>query len=207
MLVERLKKKYNANEPIFTAEILEMFKEYSRAYIFRLIEKAEIKKEIIRFDTGIYYLPTTNIMGLSTITTEDVVNKKYICDKDEVYGIYGGLNLQNMFSTTTQMPNMIEVISNKESMRCRKVIIDGRTIIVRKSRCKINNKNNNEYMILQLFTEVGKNYTLDNRAKKVIKEFIKDNNIKKESLINLAKFFPAITIKNLFCSGVLNEFA
>ena len=38
-------------------------------------------------------------------------------------------------------------------------------------------------------------------------EFIKDNNIKKESLINLAKFFPAITIKKLFCSGVLNEFA
>ena len=52
------------------------------------------------------------------------VNKKYICDKDEVYGIYGGLNLQNMFSTTTQMPNMIEVISNKgyykiRSCRCK----------------------------------------------------------------------------------------
>lgn len=41
MLVERLKEKFNTNEPIFTNEILEMFSEYSRAYVFRLIDKAK----------------------------------------------------------------------------------------------------------------------------------------------------------------------
>ena len=41
MLVERLKTKFNTNEPIFTNEILELFNDYSRAYIFRLIDRAE----------------------------------------------------------------------------------------------------------------------------------------------------------------------
>ena len=44
MLVEQLKTKFNTNEPIFTNEILAMFSEYSRAYVFRLINKAEKKR-------------------------------------------------------------------------------------------------------------------------------------------------------------------
>ena len=43
MLAERLMEKFSTNEPIFTSEILETFGEYSRAYVFRLINKAEKK--------------------------------------------------------------------------------------------------------------------------------------------------------------------
>ena len=46
MLVNRLKTKFNTNEPIFTNEILETFEEYSRAYVFRLIDKAEKNGEV-----------------------------------------------------------------------------------------------------------------------------------------------------------------
>lgn len=41
MFVDRLKNKFKTNEPIFTSEILETFKEFSRAYIFRFINEAE----------------------------------------------------------------------------------------------------------------------------------------------------------------------
>lgn len=68
MVVERLRTKFNTNEPIFTSEILEMFKEYSRAYVFRLINEAKKSGEIISFDTGVYFLPTKSILGVSTIT-------------------------------------------------------------------------------------------------------------------------------------------
>ena len=117
MFIDRLKTKFNTNEPIFTNEILEMFSEYSKAYVFRLIKKAENEGEIINFAAGVYYIPTKSIIGTSTITVEDVINKKYIGYKDDVYGVYSGLNLQNMFSITTQMPNTIEIVSNNESMR------------------------------------------------------------------------------------------
>lgn len=206
MLVERLKTKYNTNEPIFTSEILEMFKEYSRAYVFRLIDKAENKGELVGFDTGIYYMPTKSIIGISTITAEDVVNKKYIGYKDDVYGVYSGLNLQNMFSVTTQMPNTIEIVSNNESMRCRKIMIDGRTIILRKSRCKIDRTNVGAYTILQLISDMGIDEDMDDRAKDSISKYMRDNSVNNAALLSLARSFPAQTTKKLMYSGVLNGF-
>ena len=206
MLVERLKKNFNTNEPIFTNEILEMFSEYSRAYIFRLIKKAEKKGEIINFDTGVYFIPTKSIIGSSTITVEDVVNKKYVGYKDDVYGVYSGLNLQNMFSLTTQMPNTIEIVSNRESMRCRRIMIDGRTIILRKSRCKIDRSNAHTYTILQLLSEMGMTTAMDDRAKESIIRYMRENRVSNDDLISLARFFPAQTIKNLMYSGVLYDF-
>lgn len=204
MLVEQLKTKFNTNEPIFTNEILAMFSEYSRAYVFRLINKAEKKGEIIKFDTGVYYIPTNSIIGTSTITAEDVVKKKYVVYKENVYGVYSGLNLQNMFSVTTQMPNTIEIVSNNESMRCRKIKIDGRTIILRKSRCKIDRSNAPAYTILQLLSDMGNSSDMNDRTKESITKYMKENLVSKEELISLAKVFPAQTTKNLMYSGVLN---
>ena len=206
MLVERLKQKFNTNEPIFTNEILEMFSEYSRAYVFRLIDKAERKGEIINFDTGVYYIPTKGIIGISTITAEDVAAKKYVGYRDQVYGVYSGLNLQNMFSFTTQMPNTIEIVSNHESMRRREIMIDGRTIILRKSRCKIDRTNAQAYTILQLLSEMGKTTDIGDRARKSITRYMRENGVSNADLISLASCFPAQTTKNLMYSGVLNGF-
>lgn len=206
MLVERLKTKFNTNEPIFTNEILELFNDYSRAYIFRLIDRAEKNNEIVKFDTGIYYLPTKSVMGISTITTEDVVKKRYISYKDEVYGVYSGLNLQNMFSVTTQMPNTIELVSNNESTRCRQITIDGRTVVLRKSRCKIDKNNAGAYAVLQLISEIGKSGEIEDRARESIARYMRDNNVSNAELFSVANYFPAQTMKNLMYSGVLNAF-
>lgn len=205
MLIERLKEKFNTNEPIFTNEILEMFSEYSRAYVFRLINKAEKKGEIIKFDMGIYFIPTKSILGISTITVEEVIEKKYIGYKDDAYGLYNGLNLQNMFSATTQMPNTIEIVSNNESMRIREIMIDDRRIILRKSRCKIDSKNIKAYTILQFFSEM-KSSEIDERTKEAISKYMIENKVSNADLITLAKIFPAKTTKNLIYSGVLYDF-
>ncbi len=206
MLVERLKTKFNNNEPIFTSEILEEMSEYSRAYVFRLIDRAEKNGEIINFDTGVYFIPTKSTIGVSTITAEDVVNKKYVAYKNDVYGIYSGLNLQNMFSVTTQMPNTIEVVSNNESMRCRKIMIDGRTVILRKSRCKIDRTNAHAYTVLQLLSETGKTADIGDRARKSIAKYMRENRVNNADLLSLSRVFPAQTTKNLIYSGVLNDF-
>ena len=205
MLMDRLKTKYKTNEPIFTNEILDMFSEYSRAYIFRLINQAEKKGEIINFDTGIYFIPSKSIIGNSTITVDDVVYKKYIGYKNDIYGIYSGLNLQNKFSVTNQMPNTIEIITNNESMRCRKITIDGRTIILRKSRCEITPINAKVYAILQLLTEMDISDGIDVRIKNYLKKFIEQNKISNFDLISLAKFFPAQTTKKLIYGGLLYD--
>lgn len=203
MFIDKLQAKYEPNEPIFINEILDEFSEYSRGYVFKLIKKAEEKDELVNFSTGVYFIPTKTILGLSTITTEDVVEKKYISSKDETFGIYSGLQLQNMFNLTTQMPNTIEVVTNNESMRKREIEINGRRVILRKSKVNITKDNVNEYMLLQLMTEAGER--ICEEAKKRIKKYIKDNKVDYKKTVSLAPYFPSKAIKNLIISEVFND--
>lgn len=207
MFIERLKEKFNIDEPIFTNEILELFDGFTRAYVFRLINKAKSAGEIEQFDNGVYYIPQRTVLGLSTITADDVINKKYLRNGNEVYGVYSGLKLQNIFSVTTQMPNTVEIVTNNETMRKRQVEIDGRTFILRKSRCPISRVNVNAYTVLQLFNDMGTQIRLDDSAKDKVVSFIRKNNVSARELMSLATVFPAQTTKSLIVNGVLNEIA
>ncbi len=207
MFIERLKEKFNIDEPIFTNEILELFDGFTRAYVFRLINKAKSAGEIEQFDNGVYYIPKRTVLGLSTITADDVINKKYLRNGNEVYGVYSGLKLQNIFSVTTQMPNTVEIVTNNETMRKRQVEIDGRTFILRKSRCPISKVNVNAYTVLQLFNDMGTQIRLDDSAKDKVVSFIRKNNVTARELMSLATVFPAQTTKSLIVNGVLNEIA
>jgi hypothetical protein len=207
MFIEQLKAQFNNNEPIFTSEILELFNGYTRAYVFRLINKAKSENQLLQYNNGVYFIPDKSILGLSTITADDVARKKYISGSSEIYGVYSGLKLQNDFALTTQMPNTLEIVTNNETMRCRCVDIDGRKFILRKSRCQINKDNFAAYAILQLFTEIDTCQEFDDIAINRIKSYAKDNNVSAKKIIELANFFPAKTTKNLLCSGVLNEIA
>lgn len=207
MFIEKLREKFNNNEPIFTNEILELFDEFTRAYVFRLINKSKDVGELVQFDNGVYYIPQKTILGLSTITADDVINKKYVQNGNDIYGVYSGLKLQNIFSVTTQMPNTVEIVTNNETMRCRKIEIDGRRFILRKSRCLISRANANAYTVLQLFNDMGTQIKLDSWMKDKVIRFIKKNNVSARELMNLATVFPAQTTKNLIVNGVLNEIA
>ena len=104
------------------------------------------------------------------------------------------------------MPNTIEIVSNNESMRCRKIVIDGRTVVLRKSRCRIDRTNAQAYTVLQLLSEMGKTPDMDDRAKESIAKYMKENRVSGADLVSLARVFPAQTAKNLIYSGVLNAF-
>lgn len=204
MFSERVKNSFDTNKPIYTEEIIRLFPDYSRPQIFRFIKEAEEKKEIINFVKGVYYIPSKTFIGLSTITADSVIARKYLKWNDEVFGIYGGLKLQNMFSITTQVPNIYELVSNNESSKRREVIIDGRTFILRKSRFKINKDNANAYMIMELFNDLS-GEKIDEFAKKRIVDFINDKDITKEQLMDVGLKFPAKALKNLIKSGIIKE--
>ena len=207
MILEHIKKQYGINKPIFTEDILNMFPDYSRAYVFRLIKKIEEDKELIKFSQGVYYIPRKTSFGLSTITADYVVEKRYIYSDKDVFGIYSGLKLLNQFSVTSQVPNVIEIITNNEATRKREINIDGRKFILRKSRFRIDKNNVNEYRVLQLFSDIKSPEELDVFSKQRLIEYINDKRISKNNLLSLAVKFPTKTIKNLIESGVLNEIA
>ena len=208
MFIERLSEKFNINEPIFTEEILGLFPEYSRAQVFRYIGKAKENKKIVQFAKGVYYIPNITFWGdLSSITADSVIEKKYLRNADQTYGIFGGVKLLNNFSVTTQMAAVIEVVTNNETTRCREIEINGRRFILRKSRCEINKNNYAAYTILQLFNDFTEQDKLDESSRRRLFEYIKNRKVTQKQLLDLSIQFPARTTKKLIGSGVINEIA
>ncbi len=207
-MIERLTKKFGINQPIFTSEILEVMSEYSRPRVFQLIKKAETEQKLIKFDTGVYYIPTETRYGKSLISVEQVVNKKYISDNGNVFGIYGGLQLQLNFLLTYQVPNTIEVITNNETMWVRETEIANRSIVLRKSRLPITKENADAYTLLELFNNINmQRYIEDMSIQREVINFIKSKGVKMKDVYSIAGVFPAKATRNIMESGIINEFA
>ena len=204
--LKTVKNNYEVNQPIFIDELLKLFLPISRAQVFRYINRAKISNELIQYDTGVYYLPTQTILGVSKITADDVVKKKFIMTKNKIYGVYAGVGLLNMFGVTTQVPAIIEIVSNKESSKSREITISNRKFIVKKSRCKINSENYKAYMIMELFNEIGIDEIIPSRAKKIISDYLKEESISAYSLFKMSRYFPAKALKNVIRSEVSDGF-
>ena len=207
MFINIIKNKFKIDEPILTDDIIMLFPNYNRTYIFRLINDAIKKGELVKFSRGVYYLPRQTELGLSSITADDVIERKFICENNKVFGIYDGISLLNSFFITTQVPNVIEIVTNNETMRKRTIIIDGRTFILRKSRFTITKNNVNVYIILQLFNNISLTENINSFSKEKIISFINENRISQEMLLKNSLRFPSIVLKNIVRSGILNEVA
>ena len=57
-ILKVLKETYGYDAPIFIDEIKAAMDGYSTPYVFRCIKEAISKKELIRYDGSIYYIPT-----------------------------------------------------------------------------------------------------------------------------------------------------
>lgn len=208
MLIKNLKRRFKLNEPIFTNEILEVMQEYSRPRVYQMIKEAEEKKELIRYDNGIYYMPKQNEIGLSVPSLNSVINKKYISNKGKTYGIYGKLFMEVNFLVSYQVPLVLEVITNNEARRVREIKIRGRKVILRKSRLPITSKNEAAYTLLELFNNISiEQYFEKKQFRDSVSKYIKEKNVKRNDIFTIADKFPAKAMKNLAVSGVLYEIA
>jgi len=207
MFAERLKEKFNTNEPIFTEEILGLFSDYSRAQIFRYIKKAKENGDIAQFDKGIYFIPKKTFFGVSTITADMVIEKKYLRNENKIFGVYSGIKLLNAFSVTTQMPAVVEIVTNNESAKYREIQVKNRCFILRRSRCMINKDNAAAYTILQLFSDFGKETKLNSFSRQILIDYMKEKGINGKQLLDLSLKFPPKTTQKLIGSGLLNDAA
>ncbi len=205
-LVKCLKNQYGENTPIFFEDIANVCSGYTRGRVYQLIDAAMNSGLLAKAGYDCYYIPTTTPFGTSLLNPRKVIEKKYISNKGEVYGFYTGLELLNSFGITTQMPNVIEVFTNNEATKSRRVTINNQTVIVKRARTTINNSNYKEMMLLELFN-LADVRSIDARATQKIVDYMKQNNISIQGIMKYAKFVPARAIKNFMSSEVQNAFA
>jgi len=202
-LLKKLLEKYGYNEPIFIGEVT--LQGYSAQTLRQSFKRLTDAGEIARFDTGTYYIPTNTVIGKSVLNPRRVIEKKYITDNNKVFGFYSGISLENSVGLTTQMPNIIEIVTNNERSRVRNVRVGKQTVRLRKSRTAINNKNVGALQVLDLFNGIEYN-RLDSDERKALSKYIRSKNLTQRQVFENAKNYPMKALKNMIESGVVYEF-
>jgi hypothetical protein len=193
---------YGVNEPILVGEI--SYKDYSRPWLFKELKKLMNDRKLIRFDTGVYYIPTKTVLGTSVLNPRKVVEKKYVSTEGRVYGFYSGLTLKNRVGLTTQMPNTIEVVSNNESAKIREVSVGTQKVKARRARVEITKENVSALQYLDLMNSLDIN-DLNENGKQALRSFIIAQGITMRGILTYMPVYPARTMKNIIESGIIYE--
>ena len=80
--------------------------------------------------------------------------KKYLTDGCEVYGYVTGLALENQIGISNQVPGTLEIVTNRESTRSRRIEPYGgyREITLRRPKIPVNAGNVEELQLLDILT-------------------------------------------------------
>lgn len=143
MVKSYLLENYGYNEPVSLNELsIEGLSENAvRQSVKRLVANGFLE----RYDNGIYYIPKQGgLLGKSYLDSILVVMRKYVRSRTETYGYVTGLSFANQLGITTQMPAVIEVVSNREST-------NGRVITVGNTKVRIKNQQFLFQRIMQKF--------------------------------------------------------
>ena len=199
-----LLEKFGTNEPIMSNEI--EFEEYSKPWIYKQLNALVNEGKLLRFEKGVYYIPTDTVFGKSLLNPRKVIEKKYISDGNETVGYYSGVTFQNQLRLTTQMSNVIEIYTNNEPSRVRDVFVGNQRVILRRARTKITDSNVAVLSFLELMNDTSPAF-IDEERKQLIQNYIETNGITRKKITEYAPVFPDKVMRNLIESEVIYSVA
>ncbi len=196
------------NEPIFIEDIKEYLIQYIenenkeklfnnlRIILKRLNENNTIKTAY----RGIYYIPKNNIFGEIPLSTFKIIQYKYLNDKlGDTKGYITGATLYNKLGLTTQVPNVIDIITN-ECTNNNKYFNYQLNVVIKKPKIEITNDN---YIYLQVIDIIENNDNIEievDNFEDILYNFIQENNLSFEKLIMYAnKVKSRKALEKLIC--------
>ena len=195
---------YGRNEAILSHEIA--FQGYSAPWIKKALKNLCDEGKVVRFQRGVYYIPEDTPLGRGRLDPRKVIAKKYICDGSGIIGYFSGLTFLNMLGLSSQMPNVLELYTNKEPSRVREVPVGSQRVLLRRARTAIDSDNAATLSFLELmnFTDAA---FYDAGKKKTVAAYIEDNGITRSSIAKYAPCFPDRAMRTLVESGVVYDVA
>ena len=151
MLKTYLMENYGYNEPIFLNDlVIEGLSDNAvRQSVKRLVASGFLE----RYDNGIYYIPKRGgLLGKSYLDPSVVIMRKYVQNKSEIYGYVTGISFANQLGLTTQMPAVIEVVTNREATNGRMITVGSQRVRIKKPAITVSDSNAE---LLQLLDTIG----------------------------------------------------
>lgn len=206
MLKSYLLENYGYNEPIFLNDLkIEGLSENAvRQSVKRLVAKGFLE----RYDNGIYYIPKAGgLLGKSYLDPLLVIMRKYVRNKYETYGYITGLSFVNQLGLTTQMPAVIEIVTNTEATNGRTVMVGSQKVRVKKSAVPVSNNNAELLQLLDCIVQAEKYTELSmERTIEIMSAYVKGKSFTREQLARVTAVITGTTAKKLIEWGLIYEF-
>lgn len=193
---------YGYNEAILSNEIT--FNDYSVPWIKKALGKLCSEEKLVRFEKGVYYIPTKTLLGKSKLDPKKVITKKYINDGTGNIGYFSGITFLHMLGLSTQMPNTLEIYTNNEPSRVREVPVGSQKVLLRRSRAKVNSQNAAVMSFLELMNFTDAAY-YDDGKKKIVADFIAKNGVTRKSISEYSPYFPDKAMRTLIESEIIYD--
>ena len=207
MLKTYLMENYGYNEPIFLNEL--SVEGLSKNAIRQSVKRLTANGFLERYDSGIYYIPKSGgLLGKSYLDPTVVIMRKYVESKSNQYGYITGLSFANQLGLTTQMPAVIEIVTNREATNGRTVFLGNQRVRVKRSVIAVSDSNAE---LLQFLDSVGQaekytELTLDETVNRLI-AYTKKKQFTKNQLSKVIPALTEATAKKLIEWGMIYEFA
>lgn len=207
MIKNYLLENYGYNEPIFLNDLV--INGLSENAVRQSVKRLTKNGFLERYDSGIYYIPKRGgLLGRSYLDPAMVIIRKYIQNKSDTYGYVTGLAFANQLGLTTQMPAVIEVVTNREATNGRMVTVGSQRARVKKASIPVSKKNAE---LLQLLDGIGQAEKYTELAPKetiaTLIDYMKKKQFTKEQLAEVASSLTGTTAKKMIEWGMIYEFA
>lgn len=206
MLKSYLLENYGYNEPIFLNDL--KIEELSENAVRQSVKRLAANGFLERFDKGIYYIPKQDgLLGKSYLDPVLVIMRKYVRNEYETYGYVTGMTFANQIGLTTQMPAIIEIVTNREATNGRTVTVGNQRVRIKKAAVNISDNNAD---ILQFFDCVGhaEKYTGLSMEEtiEIMSGYVKEKGFTREQLVGVSSVITGATAKKLIEWGLIYEF-
>ena len=207
MLKTYLMENYGYSEPIFLNDLsIEGLSENAvRQSVKRLVASGFLE----RYDNGIYYIPKHGgLLGKSYLDPSMVIIRKYVENQSNKYGYITGLSFANQLGLTTQMPAVIEIVTNRESTNGRMLMVGNQKVRVKKSSISVSEDNAELLQLLdaigqaERYTELTIEETID-----ILITYIRKKRFTKRQLSDVSSALTGATAKKMIEWGMIYEFA
>jgi hypothetical protein len=142
--------------------------------------------------------------GDSLLDPAKVVRKRFLENGNDVYGYIAGATLANIAGISTQVPNLIELVTNNETTRVRDIKVGPQKVRARRARTPITKENFKPLQLLDLMSGIIP-ANLDETELFMLKKFVRSLGVSKNQVLQYVGYFPAKAARNVNESGVLYE--
>ncbi|MFW5512101.1 MAG: DUF6088 family protein [Segatella copri] len=198
---------YGYNEPIFLNDLaIEGLSDNAvRQSVKRLVASGFLE----RYDNGIYYIPKRDgLLGKSYLDPSMVIMRRYVQNKSEIYGYLTGISFANQLGLTTQMPAVIEIVTNREASNGRMITVGSQRVRIKKPAITVSDSNAELLQLLdtigqaEKYTELTKEETVE-----TLISYMRKKRFTKEQLSEVSSVLTGATAKKLIEWGMIYEFA